>query len=901
MSDPHWEQIKDVFQAALEKPPSERKRFLREACGADECLRNEVLALLDSFEEADDFMDAPPIGVVAEEIVGTAESLAAGQQIGRYRIERKLGAGGMGEVFLARDDELERPVALKILSAAFSGNPDRIRRFVQEAKAVSALNHPNILTIYEIGQFENWRFIATEYIEGETLRDRIRRQALDLNEILDIFGQTAAALEAAHRTGIVHRDIKPENIMLRHDGLVKVLDFGLAKLVEKESATVDSKILRKGQFNTTPGLVMGTVAYMSPEQARGLETDARTDVWSLGVCLYETLFGVQPFAGDTVSDQIAGILKNEVHLQSEIAPLELQRIVEKCLEKNAEERYQTIEDFSRDIRNLNKELTFSAERGLSFTEFEKQKAVGERQSNGKSIDGRTVFSTQNKIQPPASSAEYVVSEIRKHKFLSFGSSVAVVVVLGLILYSSFFTEVPPAKPINSLAVLPFANDGSDADGEYLSDGLSESLINELSQLPQLKVTARSSAFKYKGKAIDPSEVARALGVQAIVTGRVARRGDDLQISVELIDAENDRQIWGESYRRKIADAQAIQEEIAQTVLRKLRLKLSGNEERHLAGAITNDSRAYQLYLNGIFYRRKNGTENLKKAIEYQNQAIALDPDFALAYAELGVNHYNLVSIGAVEPQTGTALARTAIEKALAINESLAEAHTINAILKELEFDWAGAENEVRRAIELNPNLAGAHSVYAGHLLRMGRFDEALREIKKAQELDPLRTGLIGNEGIILFCARRYDEALVKFERDDPDAATTPFPHIVLARAYAAKKRYADAIAALRKSLDIEVTTSGLIHLGRAYSLAGDRNQALAVLEQLKKTDKYVSPAESAILYDALGDREKAFAALEQAFAERDFQLAALKTDPEYDNLRDDPRFQELLRRINLSQ
>jgi serine/threonine-protein kinase len=864
-------------------------------------LRDEVLGLLNSFAEADDFMDAPPIGAVAEEIVGIADSLVAGQQIGRYRIERKLGAGGMGEVFLARDAELERPVALKILSAAFSGNSDRIRRFEQEAKAVSALNHPNILTIYEIGQFENWRFIATEYIEGGTLRDCLRRQPLDLREVLDIFGQTAAALEAAHRGGIVHRDIKPENIMLRTDGLVKVLDFGLAKLVEKESAIVDSRVSGKARFNTTPGLVMGTVAYMSPEQARGLATDARTDIWSLGVCLYETLFGVQPFEGDTVSDQIAAILKNEVNLQSENAPPELRRIVEKCLEKNVDDRYRTIKEFSFDLKNLNKVSAFSAELEFSFAGLAAQNAVGEPQSNGGATDGRTVFSTQNNIPPRASSAEYVVGEIRKHKFLSLAASVAIAVVSGLILYSSFFTGLSHAKPINSLAVLSFANEGNGADGEYLSDGLSESLINKLSQLPQLKVTARSSAFKYKGKAVDVREVAHALGVEAVVTGRVARRADDLHISVELVDALDERQIWGETYHRKIADAQAIQEEIAQTVLRKLRLKLSGAEELRLASPITNDSRAYQLYLNGIFYRRKNGTENLRKAIEYQNQAIDLDPDFALAYAELGTNHYTLVAIGAVEPQTGITLARAAIEKALMLDESLAQAHNINAILKGFEFDWTGKENEILQAIELNPNLAGAHTAYAEHLSRMGRFDEALLEIKRAQELDPLRTGLVGNEGIILFSARRYDEALIKFERDDPDAATTPFPHIVLARAYAVKGRYADAIAALRKSLDIELTTSGLIHLGRAYALAGDRKQALATLERLKKIDKYVSPAESAMLYAAIGDREKAFAALEQAFAVRDFQLAAIKTEPEYDNLRDDARFPQLLRRINLPQ
>ena len=360
MSDLRWEQVKDVFQAALERAPSEREQYLIEVCSRDADLHAEVLVLLASFEEADDFMDVSPIGEVAEAIVGKREILVPGQQIGRYLIDRKIGAGGMGEVYLARDTELERPVALKILSAAFSGNADRVRRFVQEARAASALNHPNILTIYEIGHFETLRFIATEYVEGETLRERQRHEPLALDEIPDVFGQTAAALSAAHAAGIVHRDIKPENIMIRRDGLVKVLDFGLAKLVENEKTKAGSEISKTARVNTTPGLVMGTVAYMSPEQARGLGTDARTDVWSLGVCLSEIISGTQPFAGATVSDQIAAILKSEPELPDEIAPPVLCRIIEKCLAKSVENRYQTVSDFSLDLKNFSLERELSA-------------------------------------------------------------------------------------------------------------------------------------------------------------------------------------------------------------------------------------------------------------------------------------------------------------------------------------------------------------------------------------------------------------------------------------------------------------------------------------------------------------------------------------------------------------
>ena len=521
MPDSQWEKVKEVFQSALErKSGAERERYLNEACGDDAEFRAEVLDLLGSFDEADDFLDESPISEVAEAIVGKQESAFAGQQIGRYRIERKLGAGGMGEVFLARDTELERLVALKILSATFSDNADRVRRFVQEARAASALNHPNILTIHEIGHYENVRFTATEYVEGETLRERQRGdEPLTLNEILDVFSQTSAALSAAHAANVVHRDIKPENIMIRRDGLVKVLDFGLAKLVEErreeegktrrgenESALVLSPrlLFSSSPRLTSPGMIMGTVACMSPEQARGLATDARTDVWSLGVCLSEIVFNIQPFAGETVSDQIAAILKSEPEFGNKNASPALREIVEKCLEKSVENRYQTIKDFSLDLKSFSKELDFSTDTEFSFA----QKNARNTQSNGRQT-AEPAFSTQNSLPPRTSSAEYIAGALKKRKWLSFSAASLTAAVLSLVLYFSIFSGFSHAKPINSLAVLPFANESADAGDEYLSDGLSERLINKLSQLPQLKVASRSSAFRYKGQNADPPEIARA--------------------------------------------------------------------------------------------------------------------------------------------------------------------------------------------------------------------------------------------------------------------------------------------------------------------------------------------------------------------------------------------------------
>lgn len=893
MSDSHWEKVKDFFQTALEKPAGAgRDAYLREVCGEDAGLREEVLGLLASFAEADDFMDAPPIAEVAETIVGKRESLQPGQQVGRYRIERKLGAGGVGEVFLARDPELERFVALKILSTEFSGNPDHVRRFLQEARAASALNHPNILTIYESGQIETVRFIAAEYIEGETLRERLRRGAANLSEILEIIAQTAAALKAAHAAGIVHRDIKPENIMIRADNLVKVLDFGLAKLVEKDSAEPQNS--PRTQFKTTPGLVMGTVTYMSPEQARGLPTDNRTDVWSLGVCLSESVYGIQPFAGDTISDQIAAILKSEPEPKEKTAPFELRRIIEKCLEKKIEKRYQTIDDFLFDVKNFQQDFDFSEENGSFFAQYKTNSVSG--RSTGRNIS-----------EPPiVSSAEYVVSGIKRHKIFTLAASIITAAAVCLILYFAIFSSFFSAKQMHSIVVLPFVNESGDADSEYLSDGLSENLINKLSQLPQLKVATRSSAFQYKNKPTDPREIARTLGVEAIVSGRVVKRGDDLQISVELINAAENTQIWGETYRRKVSDAQAVQQEIAQVVLQKLQIKPSSAEAQNLNSPITNNAQAYQLYLNGVFYRRKNGLENVTKAVEYQKQAIALDPNFALAYAELGYNYYIFVGVGAVNSQTGLPPAHQAIEKALSLNDSLAEAHDINARLKTAEFDWINAETESRRAIELNPNLASAHTYYSELLTVTGRFEEALTEIRTARSLDPLRINLVNYEAEIFFRARRYDDALKTWESGAPEAVNETFALILRGRVAAAKNRYPEALELVRQSLNKNETTKGLIHLGRLYAITGERDSALTILKRLKELeslkkepDKYVSPTDLAILYESLGMRELAFESLERAFTERDLMLPLINIEPEYDALRDDPRFAELLRRINL--
>ncbi|MDQ3256309.1 MAG: serine/threonine-protein kinase, partial [Acidobacteriota bacterium] len=534
--------------------------------------------------------------------------------LGRYEVLSQLGAGGMGEVYLAHDAQLNRQVALKVLPADLINNRECLRRFEQEAKAASALNHPNIITIYEVGQWNDTHFIANEFVAGVTLRQRLNERQLELNEALDIATQITSALATTHAAGIVHRDIKPENIMMRDDGLVKVLDFGIAKLVKEETPALDTEAPTKAWLHTTPGMVMGTAGYMSPEQARGREVDQRTDIWSLGVVLYEVVTGHSPFEGETQSDVIASILKSEpppfVHHTPGV-PRELEHIVSKALRKDREERYQHIKDLLIDLKVFKQELEFAAklERSVppntrSHREL-RQTVVTDAGQTGGASDIHTT-----------SSAEYIVNGIKQHKRRALLILATLLVATSVAYYAYSRNVVGSDKAgIDSIAILPFANATGDPNTEYLSDGISESLINNLSQLSGMKVIARSSAFKYKGKEADPQEAARALGVDTILTGRVLQRGESLLITVELMDARDNTQVWGAHYDRRATDLLAVQSEISGEIAEKLRLRLTAGEQQQLAKRETTNPTAYELMLRGRFYRDKAGKENRKKAIE----------------------------------------------------------------------------------------------------------------------------------------------------------------------------------------------------------------------------------------------------------------------------------------------
>ncbi len=946
MNSERLKQIEEIYHAAADTSPDNRESFLNESCGVDESLRREVESLLAFEKTPDNFIDASPESLAAEMFSDRENNEGLiNETIGHYRIVSKIGDGGMGDVYLAEDTKLGRKVALKILPEVFAGDQDRMGRFVREAKSASALNHPNIITIYEINQSAGINFIATEFIDGKTLNEYADGRPLQPKLVLDIAIQIASALGEAHVAGIVHRDIKPENIMIRPDGLVKILDFGIAKLTESVNIKPDLEAATSIKTGgTRPGMIIGTADYMSPEQARGRSVDPRSDIFSFGAVMYEVLAGKKAFDGENAVDTIGAILHKEpIPLSSFLPdlPSAIEKIIDKTLRKKVDERYQNIKDVLADLRNVKKRLDYeevenslSPEMKGSRTDRQKTQLLDsavldqkislenvppialarENEPDWQSDSAKVTRITDNAGSGPknistndviktqtatSSSGEMAISPpyVRPKGVLLTALIIVLLATGGFFGYRYFTAD----SQIRSIAVMPFANETGNANNEYLTDGMSDSVIDKLSQLPQLKVIARSSAFKYKGKEIDVGAIAKALGVQAIVTGRITQQSDNLQISIEMINATDNTRIWGEIYNRKVSTELNVPEEIAQAVSEKLQLKLSGAQELQIAKQITNNPQAYQIHLNGIFFRRKNGAENIRKAIEYQNQAIALDPNFTRAYIELSINYANLISIGALSPKEGLPQARSAAEKALALDETLADAYYNIARIREFEFEWTSAERAFKRAIELNPNLAAAHTVYSEYLSQLGRYDEALREVKLAQELDPLRTGLVGNEGLVFYQARRYDEAIVKAQIHAASAPENPFAHLYLANAYAAKGQYAEAFLSFQTSIKLEETPSALIYLGRAYALTGKRDEAIAVLAKLKTTEKYVSPAELAILYTALGDKEKAFALLETAYTERDTQLISLKVEPGYDPLRDEARFQDLMRRVGLVQ
>jgi serine/threonine-protein kinase len=835
--------------------------------------------------------------------------LSAGTTFSHYRIVSKLGAGGMGEVYLAQDtSELGRNVALKILPSEVAADKDRLQRFTHEARTVSNLNHPNILTVYEFGQTDFASFLATEYIDGVTLRKHLSGRRLKLIDILDLTIQIVAALNAAHEAAVTHRDLKPENVMVRKDHIVKVLDFGLAKLNETSLENeIDSEAGTKVLVQTEPGMVMGTVSYMSPEQSAGKTVDSRTDIWSVGVVLYEMLAGVLPFPGKDIHRQIIAIQELEPTPLSQLVegvPDRLEEIVTKCLAKEKDERYQTAKDLLIDLRNLRRKLDVDAEIERTVApEFRGTSAGASRTSTNKSQ--LNVDATSAALAQPTSSAEYLVTGIKRHRAALF---VVALILVGVMVGSGLYWRARSGNiggTINSIAVLPFVNDSGNADVDYLSDGMTETLITSLSQVPNLNVKARSSVFRYKGKETDLRAAGKELNVQAILTGRVAQRDDQLTLNLELVDVQTENIIWSESYNRKQADLVSLQSDIARDVSSKLRTKLSGADAQRLAKNYTANSEAYQLYLKGRFYWNKRSSDSLKQAVDFYQQAIEKDPGYALAYSGLAETYVLFPPYSVASPAESYPKAKAAALRALELDDSLAEAHAaLGLYLTTFERNRSEGEKEVRRAIELNPKYATAHHWLAIEILAPSkRFDESITEIKRAEELDPLSSVIVTEVGACLLLARRYDEAIAQFKKTGALDPSYYYVHVYLGWVFNAKGMYREAIDEYRKALAMNKDPTATAFLALSLAKSGQHDEARKLLDQLKSESsrRYIPAYCFAIAHLALGEKDEVFAWLEKDIAERSTWNLVYGVTPELDELRDDPRFKDMLKRLNLPE
>ncbi|HEY0347987.1 MAG TPA: protein kinase [Pyrinomonadaceae bacterium] len=833
------------------------------------------------------------------------DTLAPGMKLGRYEIRSKIGEGGMGEVYLADDTQLHRKVALKVLPPEVAANSDRMRRFKQEAQAAAALNHPNIAHIYEIGESDGANFIAMEFVDGQTLREAIAMQT-DMRKLLRCLQHVAEGLAKAHASGIVHRDLKPDNIMITRDGHAKILDFGLAKLIEppKLSSTSSDMATAIMPQQSQPGMVLGTVGYMSPEQAQGRtrEIDHRSDIFSFGCMLYEAVTGQRAFAGADAIDTLNKIIREPTPLLSEIrsdAPADLQRIIRRCLAKDPDDRYQTIKDVAIELKELRREIGASATDKTDAQESRNQpnEAAGVGTNSQQSPDSTAAPSGPS---TESLSTESLVTGIKRHK-VAIGLSLVVLILLAF--GFAFFLPARGTKTeIDSIAVLPFANVGGNSDTEYLSDGLTESLINNLSQLRNLNVKSRSSVIRYKDKDVEPQLVGKELGVQAVLLGRMSQHGDDLTLNLELVEARTGNQIWGEQYNRKLSDLVAVQSDITRDVLEKLRQRLTSSEQQRATKNYTANAEAYQLYLQGRFYWNKRTADSYQKAINYFRRAIEKDPNYALAYTGLADCYSFLSSQGIRSPQDVFPLAKDAATKAIQIDNSLSEAHTSLAYVKlYYDWDWAGAESEYQRAIALNPNYATPHHGYAYLLISSGRTEAAFAEIKKAEEIDPLSVLFQTDHGEFYYFSRRPDEAIAQLKKAIEMDPSFVRAHFLMGRALIQKGRCDDGIAEAMKAEQMGPVGEQLGWRAQEYAACGRKAEAQKLMNELlaMSKDRYVSPHWFAATQAGLGNKDEAFKWLDQSIDLRFGPMIYLKVNPIWDPLRSDPRFAARLRRVGL--
>jgi eukaryotic-like serine/threonine-protein kinase len=792
-------------------------------------------------------------------------TLAAGSRLGPYAILGAIGAGGMGEVWRAKDPRLGRDVAIKVLPASLSQDSGRLRRFEQEARAAGMLNHPNIMAVYDTGSDEGAPYVVCELLEGETLRTILAGGRLSSRKAIDYALQVAHGLAAAHEKGIVHRDLKPENLFVTRDSRVKILDFGLAKLTHVEAPQALSEAATESAL-TEPGVVLGTVGYMSPEQVRGQGADARSDIFALGVVLYEMLAGQRAFPGATRADVLSAVLKEEPPVPPPGASLPpgLERVLLRCLEKGPGERFQSARDLAfalQDIPNMSSDAPAARARA------------------------RPILWLGLLALAAAAAILVTVNPGRWRERLAGGSA-------------------HPA--IRSLAVLPLENLSHDPNQEFFADGMTEVLISNLARVHSLRVISRTSVMRYKGTRQAVPEIARELGVEGIVEGSVLRVGDRVRITAQLIHAGTDAHLWGEEYERDAREVLALQGDVARAITREVQARLTPEEQTRLAAVGSVNVAAHEAYLKGRYYWNKRTAEAVLTAIGFFEQSVAADARFAPAHAGLA-NCYVVLGgtgISAFPPNDVGPKARAAALKALSLDESLGEAHAaLGYAATTYVWEWAAAEREFERAIALDPGYATAHFWYGVHLAARGRTEKAISEVKQARALDPLSPIIHAGVAWIHHLARRYDEAMEDARKSLEIDPAFLIGHFRLGAAYERKASYDDAIDEIRKAIAASGGNPDMIAaLGHALAASGRRDEARGIADQLivLRNRRYVSAYSVAAVYSGLAEKDRAFEWLQKALEERSWSLAFVAVDPDMDPLRSDPRLAELIQKLGLA-
>ena len=876
MTPERWQKIEQLLQAALEREPAERRVLLDRECGGDDKLREEVESLIASAQPAQSFLNANALEDATVLLVDADYDSLIGHQIGHYVIEKQLGSGGMGEVYLAQDLSLGRNVALKLLDPALTGDSATHMRFLREARLASALDHPNICTIHEVGEDADRLFIAMQFIEGETLRKVIGDHPLELDSLLSISLQVADGLTAAHSQGIVHRDIKPANIIVTPRGRAMVLDFGLAKLLERSEAEADTHL-------TMTGAVMGTPASMSPEQARGEHVDHRSDIFSFGVVLYEMATGEIPFRGRSKADVISALLSQPhtpaAQLNKKI-PARLSAVIDRALAKEPNQRYQTMDEVTADLRQVVKE------------------GGGLDRLFSSSDDPRTLVplvplrrgGAGRRIQTRTAVVLFAVMSL-----LLAGAALAI--------YYSRHAQPQPPVSIKSIAVLPFKPLVAESRDEALELGMADTLIYKLSNIRQVTVRPLSAVRQYTRLEQDAATAGHEQKVDAVLDGSIQRSGDKVRVTVRLVRVGDGASIWTDQFDAPMTDIFAVQNSISERVASALALKLSSEEKGLLTKRYTQNPEAYRLYLLGRYQLNKSTDEGMRKALENFRQAIDSDPNYALAQVGLADAYVAQGAFDALPPKDSFPKAKQAALQALQLDEHLAEAHVSLANARfYYDWDWVGAEYEFKRALAINPAYSDAHQMYGYYLSSKGRSDEALREMQQAQDLDPVSLPKITAVGEVLYMARRYDEAIAAYQKTLAMDPNSGFAYWALGRAYLEKGHYAEAIAAFQKAIPLSGDSPDeSASLGCAYARSGRKAEARKIIDDLKELSKrrYIAPSVIAALYADLGEKDESFSWLNKAYEEHDFILVLLKVEPMFDKLRSDPRFTVLLKRVGL--